>query len=228
MTFATSSTSTRGNLGNIGNLGNLGNLGTMLDLSISATQTAKSGKTAPILHKGTQFIRQFDEVEAAFNASAFNEPEANRVNLCMRTTSSIEDWITEFEHWLLDYCTSNSMRIFGKELTRDGVAFMYTPLLKMSDKYPSTWKVKLNKTGRQACRCWDKNTRLKREQPDDWRDCRIIPRVWIKSLWIQSKSFGVIMELTDAVLSESGPKECPVIFESIEYIEGEGDGGNII
>ena len=181
--------------------------------TISAVQTAKSGKSAQILKDKDLHMIQFDTTEAPFNASAFNEPDANRVNLCMRTTPAIEDFLMETEAWLLDYCQQESVRLFGKQMSLDEVKFMYTPLLKMSDKYPTIWKVKLNKTGRQAVRCWDKDTRQKMDTPQDWREYAITPRVWIKSLWIQSKSFGVTMELVDAVLKATGPTECPIDFD---------------
>ena len=178
--------------------------------TIAAVQTAKSGKSAQILKDKDLHMVQFGAVEAPFNASAFNEPDANRVNLCMRVNPAIEDFIMEFESWLMDYCHQESARLFCKQMSLDEVHFMYTPLLKMSDKYPTIWKVKLNKTGRHAVRCWNKDTRQKMDIPDDWREYSITPRVWIKSLWIQSKSFGVTMELVDALLKATGPTECPI------------------
>ena len=181
--------------------------------TIADVQTAKSGKSAQILRGKDLHMVQFGAMEAPFNASAYNEPDASRVNLCMRTTPAIEDFLAEYEAWLMDYCQQESARLFGKQMSLDEVKFMYTPLLKMSDKYPTLWKVKLNKTGRHAVRCWDKDTRQKMTIPEDWREYSITPRVWIKSLWIQSKSFGVTMELVDALLNATGPTECPIDFE---------------
>ena len=61
-------------------------------------------------------------------------------------------------------------------------------------------------------RCWEKTEdgikRRELPQVEDWRNARLEAAVSLSSLWLQSKSFGLTLTITDAVV-ESGEVECP-------------------
>ena len=81
--------------------------------------------------------------------------------------------------------------------------------LKQNDKYGSNLlKLKMNKVGRGAVRVWNKGG-LKRKMPESWAGLLIQARVVIKSIWIQGRTFGLTLEITDAmVASEAAPATC--------------------
>ena len=85
----------------------------------------------------------------------------------------------------------------------------YSPL-KINEKYgTSLFKMKMNKCGKGAVRVWNKGG-LSREMPETWQGLQIQARVVLKSLWIQSRNFGLTFEISDAmVCSEADPVTCP-------------------
>ncbi len=82
--------------------------------------------------------------------------------------------------------------------------------LKENEKYGTTlFKCKMNKAGKVAVRVWNK-AGLAREMPESWAGLQIQARVVIKSIWLQSRSFGLTFEIADAMIcSEAEPATCP-------------------
>ena len=64
-------------------------------------------------------------------------------------------------------------------------------------------------TGRHAVRIWNKGG-LKREAPESWAGLTVQCRVVLKALWIQSRSFGLTFEISDAMITEEEAMvDCP-------------------
>ena len=60
-----------------------------------------------------------------------------------------------------------------------------------------------------AARCWNKGG-LAREMPESWQGLQIQARVVLKSLWTQSRNFGLTFEVSDTMIcSEADPVTCP-------------------
>jgi hypothetical protein len=56
-------------------------------------------------------------------------------------------------------------------------------------------------------KCWDLDKKP-RPPPDDWTLCEVQPCIQIKGLWVMSKDFGLLIEMADALVSESS-QLCP-------------------
>ena len=108
-------------------------------------------------------------------------------------------------------CRQQARKLFGKEvyLESDLRPNYYSPL-KQNEKYGThLYKMKMDKIGKGAVQCWNKGG-LAREMPSSWAGLHIQARVVLKSLWIQSRSFGLTFQITDAMIcSEAEPTICP-------------------
>ena len=94
---------------------------------------------------------------------------------------------------------------------------MYTSVLKPGKgDWPPTLRLKCNTAGSKAMRCWERSeepedtTLRRRAMPEEFRDCRLEACVQVGYLWFQAKSFGLCLNISDLVVSESGA-ECPFI-----------------
>ena len=83
----------------------------------------------------------------------------------------------------------------------------YKPLLLLKDDYPALVRCKINVRGTKACRFWTPACE-RREMPDDLRECRLVPRVQFKSLWIMGSDVGLSVEVLDLMVDQA-PDACP-------------------
>ena len=73
--------------------------------------------------------------------------------------------------------------------------------------------MKMNKVGKGAVRVWNKAGPA-REMPESWAGLQIQARVVMKSIWLQSRSFGLTFEIADAmVCSENESATCPFAWQ---------------
>ena len=191
--------------------------------TICEPQASKSGgKTAAVLGpKGEPICFTLPALRSPFDASAYNDPDATRVNLSLEIGSEqqdIIDWCASLDAWVVQYCSKNCRRMLGKDYAMESeLRPLYYSPLKANEKYGThLFKMKMNKgTGRHAVRIWNKGG-LKREPPPDWAGLTVQPRVVLKSMWLQgSRSFGLTFECTDAMIAGEGvPVDCPFAVDS--------------
>ncbi len=170
------------------------------------------GKTAAILdEKGGPICFTSAVLRSPFDISGYSDPEASRVSLCVEADGELVEWCAELDAEILKLCRQHSRKLFGKEtyLESDLRPNYYSPL-KTNEKYGSAlFKMKLNRSGRGGVRMWSRGG-LAREMPENWQGIQIQARVVVKSLWIQSRSFGLTFEVSDVmVCSEAEPSSCP-------------------
>ena len=87
---------------------------------ICEAQTSKSGgKTAAVLGaKGEPICFTLPALRSPFDASAYNDETATRVNLSLEVdpeNQDIVEWCEALDSWVLQYCSKNCRRLFGKE-----------------------------------------------------------------------------------------------------------------
>ena len=119
-------------------------------------------------------------------------------------------YVRELEAWVLKQVSSSPQSYLGPNLgnsTPQQVHQMFTSALKTSEKGWSHLRTKMNLVGKSQVRCWDEN-RKPRPMPEDWTLCEVQPCLHIKGLWIMNKDFGLLIELADALVSESS-QLCP-------------------
>ena len=149
-----------------------------------------------------------EAMQPAFEASAFGDDTATRVNLVFTPTNEVCAQVQRFDLWCKSELVKESQRLFGQALSADEIERRYQSPLRRSDKNGIlSFRVKMNREGRCAVRCWD-TFRQARAQPASWIACSVIPRLALRSLWVMNKEVGPIFEITDALLDEA-PMECP-------------------
>ena len=162
-------------------------------------------KGAPIFERLTG---NDEPITTPFGASTFNDSAATRKNICFRCTPKLAKRLSAIDAYLQSYLDKNCNRLFkGKKLT-------YKPLLvPQKDEYPPLVRCKINTEGRGACRCWDQNQE-RIDMPNDLRDCTLVPRVHIKSLWIMGDSCGVTCDVVDLLVFPL-ETECPFVDDNL-------------
>ena len=187
----------------------------MIDTSSLAFSTiltnAKGAKQLPSLYKdGEPVIWQPTEyVEVPFEPSAFNDETANRVTLCVSPSAAMIETITALDEWCIETLSKHPTTLLGVQLTPDQVRDRYVSCLKTSDKGYTTFRMKMNRSGRYALQCYTPD-KEKCAHPETWRGSQIQPRVLFKGLWLMGRDFGALMECTHTLVQEGGCNdECP-------------------
>ena len=177
-----------------------------------AVTSKGGGKAAAVLDgKGSPITFTTNILRSPFDATGFQDPEASRVSLCLEADEELVEWCTELDAEILKMCRQQGQKLFGKQvyLESDLKPNYYSPI-KQNEKYGThLFKMKMNKVGKGAVRIWNKGG-LPREMPETWQGLHLQARVVLKSLWIQSRNFGLTFEISDAmVCSEADPVTCP-------------------
>ena len=172
------------------------------------TLLGKGGKMAPLTDNGGFLKWTPGPAQVLFQPKAFNDPSASRVSVCFKSAPEIEQYIEELESWIVKEVSSNPQLYIGQSCSAEKVQEMFTSALKTSEKGYKHLRAKMNiGTGKGAVRVWDEN-RKPRPPPDDWTLCEVQPCLIIKGLWIMNKDFGLLIEMADAMVSESS-QLCP-------------------
>ena len=171
--------------------------------------SSKGAKTIPITLFGNIVDWQpIGEYVPCFEPSAFNDPEASRVNISLMTsTTVIETELNQLDAHICALLTKDSQKYFGQILTEAQVKERMQPSVRISDKGHRSWRLKMNITGRATCTCYDENREV-REAPESWMDVSLRPHVLVKSIWLMNKEFGIVYELAAAQICET-VKRCP-------------------
>lgn len=180
------------------------------DVHLHAAQAAKNGKAAPLTHDGENWNMTFPGAYTTnFDATAFQDPTANRVTLSINADGQLQELAEKIDQFLLEKVRKDPAKHLGKALSAAEVDSAYTPVLRTNGDYPPMVKVKFQREGRYAVRCWAK-TGERCAVPEDWREVIFTPRVWIKGLWIAQggRNWGAQLELIDCQI-ESQQVACP-------------------
>ena len=109
--------------------------------------------------------------------------------------------ILQLESWVLETLAANPQKYFGQDLTLVQLKERFSSAIKTSEKGYRSLRAKMNFTGKGAVQCWTAE-KAKRDLPEDWTACSVKPRLQIKGLWIMSREFGLLLEMSDALLEE--------------------------
>jgi len=174
------------------------------------TSSGKGSKGADIsLRDGSPAVVTLEGLQVAFEPSMFNDPQATRVNIVWRPNERVEAHLTELDEWIISAVAANPGKYFGKARSEDSIREAYTPIVKLSDKYPAQIKAKMNLTEPCKVRVWDEAKNL-RDPPESWVDCTTAPRLKLRSLWFGAAQWGAVLECTDIqVLTEESAAACP-------------------
>ena len=190
---------------------NMANFETLVVLD--PVTNSKGQKNCAIMTSDSQnaFWTLQSPVTPIWQPSAFkgiSGESTGKLSLCVNADPGVMAEAASLDAWAVDYATTESMRLFGRSLTRDQVVDRYNGALKISTDKPSYLKFKLG-VDRNAPNYWT-NAKEKRETPEDFPRCLLQCRLRILGVWFMGNSFGITLQLADAqVISEQACASCP-------------------
>ena len=172
--------------------------------------SSRGAKSIPILTYDNQpFIwMPADMQNVVYEPCAYNDDNANRVDVCFAVTEALETQLTIYDGVILKALTKDSMKYFGQSLTETQIKERVQPSIKTSEKGYSNFRVKLNREGRGRAQVFDMN-REPRALPESFLSCSLKPRLQLKGLWIMGRDMGPIWELVAMQVDDKGAAICP-------------------
>ena len=170
---------------------------------------AKGAKQLPALYtNGEPVAWQPDTFqEIPFEPSAYGDPEAIRVTLCVTPSEQLIESVELLDAWCIAQLIANPA-LLGIALTPAQVSERYSSSLKTSEKGYKSLRLKMNKSGRYGLKCFD-SEHEKCPHPETWCDVSVRPRIVWKGLWIMNKEFGALFECSHALIQEGTNDVCP-------------------
>ena len=173
--------------------------------------TGKGAKQIPLYfrHGETVTWTPRDALQILFEPSAFNAPDASRVNLCLSVTPDVAHTLAGFDEWCINTLALESQRLFGTTLSVEEVRGRYQPMLRTYEATGSqSMRLKINLTGRSRVRLWD-TSKNPISAPPSWSQCSARCKIRLKGIWLMGKNeMGVLAEASDIMLDDT-EAECP-------------------
>ena len=137
-------------------------------------------------------------LQVPFNASAYQNPEASRLNLCFNVDDKFKAQIQALDAELKKQLKPRLQEIFGAAAaTIEKGDDWYRSCLKVSSMGYETLRCKLNMEGKNCVRVWD-HQRHAMEIPVDWSAWQVKPKIWVRGVYVIGKECGCILDVTDA------------------------------
>ena len=172
--------------------------------------TGKGAKQIPLSTIGGEPVvwKPKDSLTVLFEPSAYNQPDATRVNLCLSVTPALVASLQEFDEWVVTTLAAQSSKLLGSQLSVEEVRHRYQTTLRTHEASGSqSLRLKLNLSGRAAVRVWNPMG-AQTSAPPCWAQCSAKVRIRLKGLWLMAKEIGVVAECTDVQL-DPPMAECP-------------------
>jgi hypothetical protein len=170
--------------------------------------STKGAKSAPLSFIGGKSIfLHASDLTPLFEPSAFNDASATRVNLCLSTNDTVESTLNQIDAHVIALLVPASQKMFGSLLSEAQVRERMQPSLRLSDKGFTSWRMKMNASGRNGVQIFDIDKR-QTSPPDTWVGANLSVRVLVRNVWFMSKEWGIIYE-AQAIQVEPRSVECP-------------------
>ena len=171
--------------------------------------TGKGAKQIPLSIGGDPVIwKPRDALTVLFEPSAFNQPDATRVNLCLSVTPAVASALQELDEWCINTLAAESSRLLGSQLSVEEVRNRFQPTLHTHEASGSqSLRLKINLSGRAAVRIWTP-VGTQTSAPPSWSQSSAKCRIRLKGFWLMAKEIGVVAECTDIQL-DTAEAECP-------------------
>ena len=144
--------------------------------------------------------------EAPFGLSQWGDQPTDRVSLDLRTTPEIEQAVRKIDETVLAYVQTRAKKYFGGSATKEKVAEWFRPTVKVHEegKYAPLVKTKLSKS---RAKVWTP-AREAGSVEDIQAHSQMAVVLLVRSLYFQSKGWGVTLEVQHDRLADSAV-ECP-------------------
>ena len=171
--------------------------------------TGKGAKQIPLSVNGEPVLWQpRDALNVMFEPSAFNDPDATRVNLCLSVTPAVASDLQEIDEWCINTLAAESARLLGSQLSVQEVRNRFQPTLRTHEASGSTsLRLKMNLSGRAAVRIWTPMG-TQTAAPASWSNSSAKCRIRLKGFWLMAEEIGLVAECTDVQL-DTAQAECP-------------------
>ena len=172
--------------------------------------TGKGAKQIPLSTLGGEPVvwKPKDSLTVLFEPSAYNQPDATRVNLCLSVTPALVSSLQDFDEWVVTTLAAQSSKLLGSQLSVEEVRNRFQTTLRTHEASGSqSLRLKLNLSGRAAVRVWNPMG-AQTSAPPCWAQCSAKVRIRLKGLWLMAKEIGVVAECTDVQL-DPPMAECP-------------------
>ena len=172
--------------------------------------TGKGAKQIPLSTiSGDPVIwRPKDALTVLFEPSAYNQPDATRVNLCLSVTPAVVSCLQDLDEWCLSTLAAQSSKLLGSQLSVEEVRHRFQSTIRVHEASGSqSLRLKMNLSGRAAVRIWSP-LGVQVSAPQSWSQCSAQCRIRLKGFWLMAKEIGVIAECTDVQLDQAAA-ECP-------------------
>ena len=148
------------------------------------------------------FLQPLGPLRVVWKPSAFQQPDASRVNICFAADNETSGYFMRVDKKIIRMLFDDPMKYFGQPLTYEQIRERYQPAIKVNtEKGYTTLRAKMNLSGPAKVRCWSPE-KTPREMPLDWSMADVSPRLQIKGLWVMAREFGLLVEMTDALIEE--------------------------
>ena len=144
--------------------------------------------------------------ESPFGLSQWGDQPTDRASLDLRTTPEIEQCVRKIDETILAYVQANAGKYFGPSATKEKFSEWFRPTAKEHEegKYAPLLKTMLSKSRVEV---W--TPAREAGSMDDIRAHRqTCVGLLVRSLYFQSKGWGVMLECQHVRLADSSP-ECP-------------------
>ena len=177
-------------------------LGPILTTTKGSKQIQISNDGAPLIWTPSEYL------EVPFEPSNLSDKESSRLSICFNPSELIvENCQNLFESWCIKTLAKKSKELLGSEQTETQIKERFQSCVKTSEKGWTSLRTKMNIAGKSAVQCWTPE-KVKCSLPTSWRDCKVMPQLHFKSLYLMNKEIGCVIEMKHALIQEIEP-ECP-------------------
>ncbi|CAE7913387.1 pfh1 [Symbiodinium necroappetens] len=169
------------------------------------TTNQRGGKVFPASAQAWQFQ---EWTRILWHPSPYGSEEARRISLCLEPNEAAVADLKALEEDVKRQLTRRSLddaKIFGRHLAASDVEARFVSCLKTSARGNSFIKLKVDLS---RVNFWDAEQQPL-EEPGNLagRECKL--RAELKQVWLMSGQCGLLVEVTDLMLKEELPRQCP-------------------
>ena len=143
-----------------------------------------------------------------WHPSGFKDPSARRVSLCLETDEGTRAHFRSVEERLvrsLAALAQKDTKLFGKLQTESEVKERFLSCLKANTRSEAFLKTKMDW---DRLRIWGPKGEVLKEPGElAGRDCKV--RCELRQVWLMTGQCGLLVEVTDLMLKDSGNERCP-------------------
>jgi hypothetical protein len=148
-----------------------------------------------------------ESLTTCYEPSAYNDENANRVNVCFAVTETLEKQLKSYDDVIIKALVKDSTKYFGTVQTETQIKDRFQPSIKVSEKGFSNFRAKMNKSGKTRVQTYNMD-KEPRQLPDSWANVAVHARLHLKGLWMMGKDLGPLWELV-AVQIDERAQVCP-------------------